>query len=97
MERSRTIQGGKKKKKVKARRKKKGPVDTAALELAEENAKRDLLESLGSKIGVSEEEILTAYEEFHEKYPGGVINKTQFLAQSKVGPEITLPSLLPVL
>ena len=88
------LPGGKKKKKVKAKRKKRRPLDTAALELAAENAKKDLLEFLRTKIDLSEEEILIAYDEFHKKYPAGEINKTQFLAQSKVSPNLTVEILI---
>ena len=75
---------GKKKKKKSSKAKKKKPIDTAAVELAAENAKRELVEFLQTKTELSEEEILVAYDHFHEKYPSGEINKQEFLVQSKV-------------
>ena len=105
MDRNNTLpEGRKKKKKNKSKKKKKKrPLDTAAIELAAENAKRELIgltvshlgifskliiEFLLTKTELSEEELLKAYDDFHEKYPEGEINKTQFLAQSKVSPLI---------
>ena len=78
---------GKKKKKKSSKTKKKKPIDTAAVELAAENAKRELVEFLQTKTELSEEEILVAYDHFHEKYPSGEINKQEFLIQSKVSPD----------
>ena len=48
-----------------------------------------IIEFLLTKTELSEEELLKAYDDFHEKYPEGEINKTQFLAQSKVSPLVT--------
>ena len=73
-----------KKKKTKKGKKKKKPIDDAAAELAAENEKRELVESLLAKTDLSEEEIILAYEDFYEKYPSGEITEKQFLQQSKV-------------
>ena len=73
-----------KKKKSKKGKKKKKPIDDAAAELAAENEKRELVESLVAKTDLLEDEILAAYEEFYEKYPGGEISEEQFLQQSTV-------------
>ena len=79
-----TPEGKKKKKKKNKQTKKKKPIDTAAVELAAENAKRELVEFLQTKTELSEEEILLAYDHFHEKFPSGEITKQEFLIQSKV-------------
>ena len=71
------------KKKSKKKMKKK-PIDDEALQLAAENAKRELIEFLSVKTEIPEEELLVHYEEFHESYPSGEITKKEFLAQSKV-------------
>ena len=73
-----------KKKKTKKGKKKKKPIDNVAADLAAENAKKKLVESLVAKTDLLEEEILAAYEEFYEKYTKGVITEKQFLQQSKV-------------
>ena len=78
-----TPEGKKKKKKKNKQTKKKKPIDTAAVELAAENAKRELVEFLQTKTELSEEEILLAYDHFHEKFPSGEITKQEFLIQSK--------------
>ena len=72
------------KKKKSKKGKKKKPIDDAAAELAAENEKRELVESLVAKTDLLEDEILTAYEEFYEKYPDGEISEEQFLKQSTV-------------
>ena len=73
-----------KKKKTKKGKKKKKPIDDAAAELAAEKEKKELVESLLAKTDLSEEEIILAYEDFHEKYPSGEITEKEFLQQSKV-------------
>ena len=75
------------KSKTKKSKKKKKPIDDEAVALAAENAKRELCEFLATKTDLTEEELLTSHEEFHEKYPAGEINKKQFLEQSKVSLE----------
>ena len=72
-----------KKKKTKKGKKKK-PIDDAAAELAADNEKKALVESLVAKTDLLEEEILAAHEEFYEKYPTGEITEKQFLEQSTV-------------
>ena len=62
-----------KKKKTKKGKKKKKPIDDAAAELAAENEKKALVESLVAKTDLLEEEIRAAHEEFYEKYPTGEI------------------------
>ena len=80
-----TKRRGKPAKKKKSKKgKKKKPIDDAAAELAAENEKKELVESLVAKTDLLEEEILAAYEEFYEKYPSGEITEKQFLQQSKV-------------
>ena len=80
-----TKRRGKPAKKKKSKKgKKKKPIDDAAAELAAENEKKELVESLMAKTDLMEEEILAAYEDFYEKYPRGEINEKQFLQQSKV-------------
>ena len=80
-----TKRRGKPAKKKKSKKgKKKKPIDDAAAELAAENEKKELVESLVAKTDLEEEEILAAYEEFYEKYPSGEITEKQFLQQSKV-------------
>ena len=78
---------GKKRKKKTMKVKKKKPIDNVAVELAAENAKRELVEFLQTKTELGEEEILVAHDNFHEKYPSGEINKQEFLIQSKVSPD----------
>ena len=73
-----------KKKKSKKGKKKKKPIDDAAAELAAQNEKKELVESLVAKTDLLEEEILAAYEDFYDKYPSGEITEKQFLQQSKV-------------
>ena len=87
MERGRIFPEEKKKKikKTKKTKKKKKPLDNASIETAAENAKKELLELLMTKTELSEEEIVIAYDEFHEKYPSGAITRKEFLAQSKAG------------
>ena len=68
----------------KKRGKKKKPLDDAAAEIATENAKKALVESLVAKTDLLEEEILSAYDDFYEKYPKGAINEKEFVKQSKV-------------
>ena len=58
--------------------------DEAAAALAAENAKKALVESLLVKTDLSRSEILTAYDKFYSKYPGGEITKKQFLEESTV-------------
>jgi hypothetical protein len=77
-----------KKKKPKKGKKKKKPIDDAAAELAAENEKKALVESLVAKTDLFEEEILAAYEEFYEKFPSGEITEKQFLQQSTVSNSI---------
>ena len=67
-----------KKKKTKKGKKKKKPIDDAASELAAENEKKALVESLVAKTDLLEEEILAAHEVFYEKYPTGEITETLF-------------------
>ena len=86
-ERGKKTAEGKKKKKKNKNAKKKKPIDTVAVELAAENAKRELVEFLQTKTELSEEEILVAHDNFHEKYPSGEISKQEFLLQSKVSGE----------
>ena len=38
-----------------------------------------------AKCDLSEEDVMTAYDEFHDKYLGGEITQTQFVEQSKAG------------
>ena len=83
-ERGKKTADGKKKKRKNKNTKKKKPIDTVAVELAAENAKRELVEFLQTKTELSEEEILVAHDNFHEKYPSGEISKQEFLLQSKV-------------
>ena len=75
---------GKKRKKKTMKVKKKKPIDNVAVELAAENAKRELVEFLQTKTELGEEEILVAHDNFYEKYPSGEITKREFLIQSKV-------------
>ena len=58
--------------------------DEAAAALAAENEKKAVVESLLVKTGLSRSEILTAYDKFYSKYPGGEITKKQFLEESSV-------------
>lgn len=75
----------KKKSKKKSKKiKKKKPIDDEALQLAAENAKRELIEFLSVKVEMTTEELLAHYDTFHEAYPSGEINKKEFLEQSKV-------------
>ena len=74
----------KSKKKSKKAKKKKKPINDEEAAAAAEAAKRELCESLVSKTDLTAEELYTAHEEFHEKYPSGEINKKQFLEQSTV-------------
>ena len=83
---------GKKKKKKNKKVKKNKPIDTVAVELAAENAKRELVEFLQTKTELSEEEILVAHHHFYEKYPSGEITKREFLIQSKVSPAQPSPA-----
>ena len=83
-----------KKKKPKKGKKKKKPIDDAAAELAAENEKKALVESLVAKTDLSEEEILAAHEEFYEKYPSGEITEKQFLQQSTESDNVSLISIM---
>ena len=74
----------KSKKKSKKVKKKKKPINDEEAVAAAEQAKRELCEFLATKMDLTEEELLTLHEEFHEKYPSGEINKKQFLEQSTV-------------
>ena len=74
----------KKSKKKRKTKKKKKPIDDETARIAAENAKRELVEFLATKTDLTEEELLISYDEFHENYPSGEINKKEFLAQSKV-------------
>ena len=82
MENKKNAKPAKKKKTKKGKKKK--PIDDAAAELAAENEKKVLVESLVAKTDLLEEEILAAYDEFYEKYPKGEITEEQFLDQSTV-------------
>ena len=73
-----------KKKKTKKGKKKKKPIDNAATELAAEMEKKELVDSLVVKTDLLEEDILVAYDEFHEKYPSGEITEKEFMGQSTV-------------
>jgi len=75
----------KKSKKKRKTKKKKKPIDDETARIAAENAKRELVEFLATKTDLTEEELLISYDEFHENYPSGEINKKEFLAQSKAG------------
>ena len=81
-----------KKKKVK-KTKKKPPMDSAAVELAAENRKKDVVASLKNKLDLPEEELLKAYEDFYVKYPKGDISEKQFIQQSKVCSDVQDVSL----
>ena len=74
----------KKSKKKSKKVKKKKPINDEEAAAAAEQAKRELCEFLATKMDLTEEELLTLHEEFHEKYPSGEINKKQFLEQSTV-------------
>lgn len=75
------------KKKIKKKRKvkKKKPIDDEAAQLAAEKAKQELVEFLSTKTDLTEEELLVAHDDFHERYPSGEINKKEFLEQSRAG------------
>ena len=74
----------KKSKKKRKTKKKKKPIDDETARLAAEQAKKELVEFLATKTDLTEDELLVSYDEFHEKYPSGEINKKEFLEQSKV-------------
>ena len=75
----------KKKSKKKSKKiKKKKPIDDEALQLAAEEAKRELIEFLSVKTEMTTDELLVHYDQFHDTYPSGEINKKEFLEQSKV-------------
>ena len=82
MDSKRRVKTGKKRKSKKAKKKK--PIDDEAAQLAAENEKKALVESLMAKTDLLEEEILAAYDDFYEKYPKGEITEKQFLQQSTV-------------
>ena len=82
MDSKRRVKTGKKRKSKKSEKKK--PLDDEATQLAAENEKKALVESLMAKTDLLEEEILAAYEDFYEKYPKGEITEKQFLQQSTV-------------
>ena len=82
MDSKRRVKTGKKRKSKKAKKKK--PIDDEAAQLAAENEKKALIESLMAKTDLLEEEILAAYDDFYEKYPKGEITEKQFLQQSTV-------------
>ena len=69
-----------KKKKTKKGKKKK-PIDNVAAELAAENEKKKLVESLVAKTDLLEEEIVAAHDKFYGRYPKGEITEKQFLQQ----------------
>ena len=71
MDNKKRVKPAKKKKTKKGKKKK--PIDDAAAELAAENEKKALVESLVAKTDLLEEEILAAHEVFYEKYPTGEI------------------------
>ena len=71
-------------KKKRCKKTKKKPIDEAAIALAAENAKVALIDSLVAKTEMTKEEVLGAYDDFYQKFPGGVINKKEFLKQSTV-------------
>ena len=73
-----------KKKTRRGKKKMKKQADEAAAALAAENEKKALVESLLVKTDLSRSEILTAYDKFYSKYPGGEITKKQFLEESSV-------------
>ena len=80
------------KKKKSKKGKKKKPIDDAAAVLAAENEKKALVDSLVAKTELCAEEILTAYDQFYEKYPNGEITEKQFLEQSSVGCQVNCVS-----
>ena len=73
------------KKGKKGRRGKKKPTNDVSAEVAAENEKKELVATLVSKTDKSEEDVLAAYDKFHEKFPSGEINEIEFLKESKVG------------
>ena len=48
------------------------------------NEKKELVAALVSKTGKSEDEVLAAYDKFHEENPSGEISQQLFLETSKV-------------
>ena len=80
MDNKKKVRKSKKKRKTK---KKKKPIDDETARLAAEQAKKELVEFLATKTDLTEEELLEAHDDFHEKYPSGEINKKEFLEQSK--------------
>ena len=49
-----------------------------------EEAKSEVVEILVAKCGKEREEVLEAWDQFHEQFPGGLIPKEDFLASKKV-------------
>ena len=49
-----------------------------------EEAKSEVVEILVAKCGKEKEEVLEAWDQFHEQFPGGLIPKEDFLASKKV-------------
>ena len=68
----------------KAKKGKKGKKNVSK-DVTAEAAKKELITSLMEKCKLSEEYVLSAYDQFHEKYPSGEITQTQFVEQSKAG------------
>ena len=79
MDKKKSIKPAKKAKK--GRRGRKKPTNDVS---APENEKKELIAMLMSKTEKSEEDILAAYDKFHEKFPSGEINEVEFLKESKV-------------
>ena len=49
-----------------------------------EEAKAEVVEILVAKCGKEMEEVLEAWDQFHEQFPEGLIHKEDFLASKKV-------------
>ena len=52
--------------------------------LSPEEQKKELVSALVAKCEMTEEEVLKAYDEFHEKNKKGVIGKEEFVRSRKV-------------
>ena len=52
--------------------------------LSPEEQKKELVSALVAKCEMTEEEVLKAYDEFHEKNKKGVIGKEEFVSSRKV-------------